>query len=107
MIREGEEVSLVCGAANHDERRFVEPEHFDIHRDDNRYLALGHGAHFCMGSHLARLEGRVAFEELLTRLPDYALDGEPQLQTSAWARAYTAVPIGFPNAERAEDATTR
>jgi hypothetical protein len=94
-IREGEEISLVWGAANHDERRFAEPERFDIHRDDNRHLALGHGVHFCMGSHLARLEGRVAFEELLSRVPEYALAGEPSWQVSAWARAYAAVPIQF------------
>ena len=94
-IREGEEVSLVWGSANHDERRFDDPERFDIHRGDNRHLALGHGVHFCMGSHLARLEGRVAFEELLTRLPDYELEGEPTWQASPWARAYAAVPIRF------------
>ena len=94
-IREGEEVSLIWGAANHDERRFEDPERFDIHRDDNRHLALGHGVHFCMGSHLARLESRVAFEELLERMPDYELDGEPVWQASAWARAFSAVPIRF------------
>jgi cytochrome P450 len=98
-IREGEEVSLVWGAANHDERRFPDPERFDIHRDDNRHLALGHGVHFCMGSHLARLEGRVAFEELLTRMPGYALEGEPAWQASAWARAYASVPIRFDPAD--------
>jgi cytochrome P450 len=94
-VRAGEEVSLVWGAANHDERRFPDPERFDIHRADNRHLAFGHGVHFCMGSHLARLEGRVAFEELLARIPDYALEGEPAWQASAWARAYAAVPIEF------------
>jgi cytochrome P450 len=94
-IREGEEVSLIWGSANHDERRFPEPGRFDIYRDDKRHMALGHGVHFCMGAHLARLEGRVAFEELLARLPDYALDAEPRWQTSAWARAYAGVPIAF------------
>jgi cytochrome P450 len=94
-IREGEEVSLIWGAANHDERRFEDPERFDIHRDDNRHLAFGHGLHFCMGSHLARLEGRVAFEELLSRMPDYELDAEPTWQASVWARAYASVPIRF------------
>lgn len=95
QIREGEEVSLVWGAANHDERQFEDPDRFDIHRADNRHLALGHGTHFCMGSNLARLEGRVAFEELLKRLPDYELDGEPAWQASAWARAHASVPIRF------------
>ena len=91
----GDEIALVWGAANHDERRFEEPERFDIHRPNNRHLALGHGIHFCMGAHLARLEGRVSFEELLARMPDYALDAEPQWQPSPWARAYQSVPLCF------------
>lgn len=89
----GEEVSLVWGSGNHDERHFPDPERFDIKREDNRHLSLGHGVHFCMGSKLARLEGRVAFETLLERLPDYALAREPQWLPSSWARAYQAVPI--------------
>jgi cytochrome P450 len=89
---------LVWGSANHDERRFTNPERFDIRREDNRHLALGHGVHFCMGSNLARLEGRVAFEALLSRMPDYELDGEPTWQASAWARAYAQVPIRFTQA---------
>ncbi len=91
-IEAGDEVSLVWGAANHDERRFPEPERFDIHRSPNPHLALGHGVHFCMGAHLARLEGRVAMEEMLRRAPDYALAEEPGWLPSAWARAYRAVP---------------
>lgn len=89
----GEEVSLVWGSGNHDERHFPDPERFDIKREDNRHLSLGHGVHFCMGSKLARLEGRVAFETLLERLPGYVLAREPQWLPSSWARAYQAVPI--------------
>ena len=94
-IRAGEEVSLLWGSANHDERRFPDPDRFDVHRADKRHLALGHGIHFCMGAHLARLEGRVALEELLARMPHYALADEPRWQASPWARAYAAVPIRF------------
>jgi hypothetical protein len=94
-IAAGDEVSLLWGSANHDERRFPDPDRFDIHREDKRHLALGHGIHFCMGAHLARLEGRVALEELLARMPDYVLCEEPRWQASAWARAYAAVPIRF------------
>ena len=92
-IPKGDEVSLVWAAGNHDERRFEDPERFDIHREDNRHLSLGYGAHFCMGSHLARLEGRVAFEELLARMPDFALTEEPRWRRSPWARAYEAVRV--------------
>jgi len=94
-IRAGEEVSLVWGSANHDERRFDDPERFDIHRSDNRHLGLGYGVHFCMGAHLARLEARVSFEELLARLPGYELVEEPRWLASAWARAYASVPVRF------------
>jgi cytochrome P450 len=95
-VRAGEEVSLCWGSANHDERRFESPERFDIHRANNRHLALGHGVHFCMGAHLARLEARVAFEELLGRIPGYALAEEPRWAPSPWARAYQAVPVRLP-----------
>ncbi|MEE3328334.1 MAG: cytochrome P450 [Myxococcota bacterium] len=95
QIEKGEEVSLLWGAANHDDRRFKEPERFDIHRASNHHLALGHGIHFCMGSHLARLEGRVAVDELLRALPDFTLQTEPVWQPSAWARAYKSVPVEF------------
>ncbi len=91
-IEAGDEVSLVWAAANHDERRFAEPERFDVRRSPNPHLALGHGVHFCMGAHLARLEGRVAIEEILRRAPDYELAEEPVWLPSAWARAYRGVP---------------
>jgi len=85
---------LVWGAANLDEREFPDPERFDIHRAP-RHIAFGHGAHFCLGARLARLEARVAFEELLARMPDYELSDEPGWQTSMWARAHRQVPVRF------------
>ena len=72
------------GLANHDEREFPDPERFDIRREITKHLAFGHGTHFCLGSNLARLEARVAFEELHARLPDYELDGTPRRITSIW-----------------------
>jgi len=89
------EVMLVWGAANRDEREFEGPERFDIARPIRRHLGFGQGIHFCLGAHLARLEARVAFEELLARIPDYRLAAEPRWVTSAWARAYQGVPITF------------
>ena len=86
-IPEGSRVMLVWGAANLDEREFADPERFDVHRRIARHLAFGHGAHLCLGAALARLEGRVAFEELLRRIPDYEVTGTPTWYPSNWARA--------------------
>jgi len=87
-IPEGSRVMLIWGAANLDDREFPEPERFDVHRKVTRHLAFGHGAHHCLGAALARLEGRVAFEELLRRAPDYEVAGTPTWYPSNWARAY-------------------
>jgi hypothetical protein len=88
-------VRLVWGAANRDPREFEEPERFDVARALRRHLGFGHGIHFCLGAHLARLEARIAFEELLARIPGYALEREPGWRRSIWARAHDAVPVVF------------
>src|SRR4051812_49194175 len=67
-------VILVTGAANHDDRVYEEPELFDLHRSMDGTVSFGYGVHFCLGAALARLETRVAFDELLARYPDYELD---------------------------------
>jgi cytochrome P450 len=72
-IPKGSKVLLLFASANRDEAHFPEPERFDVTRQPNHHLAFGFGSHFCLGSSLARLEARVAFEELLERLPDYRL----------------------------------
>ena len=72
-IPEGKKVLLLFAAANRDERKFRDPERFDVTRDPNPHLSFGFGAHFCLGANLARLEARVAFEELLAVIPDYRL----------------------------------
>lgn len=73
-IPAGEKAVLLIGAANHDPRRFDAPEQFDIERSIERHLAFGFGVHFCLGARLARLEARVALEEIHRRLPDYEVD---------------------------------
>jgi len=73
-IREGDKVVLLIGAGNHDPRRFEAPERFDISRRIERHLAFGFGVHFCLGARLARLEARVAMEEIHRRIPDYEVD---------------------------------
>ncbi|RUP05006.1 MAG: cytochrome P450 [Mycobacterium sp.] len=69
----GSALLLISGSANRDERRFDDPNTFDIHRGSN-HLSFGRGAHFCLGASLARLEGRVAMEEILQRWPDWTVD---------------------------------
>jgi cytochrome P450 len=89
----GSRVLLIWGAGNHDDREFPDPERFDVTRNVTRHLAFGHGAHYCLGANLARLEARVAFEEWHARFPNYELAGEPKRAISIWARAYSRVPI--------------
>jgi cytochrome P450 len=77
-LREGDRVVLFYGAANRDPRVFDDPETFDISRDPNPHVGFGGpGPHFCLGAHLARREVAVAFRQLLTRLPDIEVAGDP------------------------------
>jgi cytochrome P450 len=73
-IPRGEKVLLLFGAANRDEREFPDPDRPDVDRVNERHLAFGYGAHYCIGAALARLMGRVAFEELTTRLGSAEID---------------------------------
>ena len=72
-LRAGDQVLLMYGAANTDEREFDDPQRFDVTRRRGSHVAFGFGTHFCLGANLARLELRVMFEELLRRLPGFAL----------------------------------
>ncbi|MFF0225808.1 cytochrome P450 [Streptomyces sp. NPDC004629] len=70
----GSAMLLMVSAANRDERRFTDPDRFDIHRDIGHHVTFGHGAHFCLGAALARLEGRIGLEEVLDRFPEWEID---------------------------------
>ena len=96
-IREGDEILLLYGAANRDPRAFQDPDVLDVARLQARHVAFGFGTHFCLGAHLARLEIRVMFEELLARIPDWELvePDEPQILPATFARAYDRIPIRF------------
>jgi cytochrome P450 len=74
-IEPGQKVVVWEGSANRDERHFVTPDEFRLGRDPNPHLTFGHGAHFCLGAHLARLEIRVALEEVLGAFVSYELAG--------------------------------
>jgi len=95
-MREGDRVALLIGAANRDETVFPDPDRYDIRRDTSATLAFGYGTHFCLGASLARLEGRVALEELQARLPDYEIDPAGIVRVhSVNVRGFAALPIEF------------
>jgi cytochrome P450 len=77
-IPRGEMVFAVLASANRDERQFDHADTLDLTRDPNRHLAFGQGVHFCLGAPLARLEGQIAINTLLRRIPDLRLAVPPQ-----------------------------
>jgi cytochrome P450 len=72
-VREGEQAVAILGAANRDPDQFPDPDRLDVGRTPNRHLGFGGGPHFCLGAALARMEGQIAFETMLRRLPDMEL----------------------------------
>jgi cytochrome P450 len=92
-IGAGQKVALYYTSANRDEAVFSDPQRFDIHRSPNPHLAFGIGEHFCLGVHLARLEARVFFEELLAAFPSIELSGEPVRLQSNFNNAYRLMPV--------------
>ena len=100
-IPAGEKVLLLFGAANRDEREFDEPERCDLARASDRHLAFGHGAHYCIGAALARLMGRVAFEELTTRLAGARVDvARGARLRAAVSRGWASLPVTMPGGAR-------
>jgi len=96
-IRKGDQLLLLYPAANRDPRVFDDPDTLDVTRTAPRHLAFGFGTHVCLGAHLARLEIRVMFEELLRRIPDWELvdPDEPKILPATFARAYDRIRIRF------------
>jgi cytochrome P450 len=95
-LKEGELVSLSLGASNIDEEEFVNPEDVDFERERNRHLAFGGGAHRCLGSHLARMELRVALEEWHKRIPDYSVKPGETPTYSPGIREVQYLPLVWP-----------
>ncbi len=95
-MRAGEQLILLYPSANRDPAVFDEPERFDVQRHPNPHLAFGFGPHFCMGASLARLELTVMFSEVLRRLPDLHLAGEPMPRRSSnFISGPEAMPVAF------------
>jgi len=97
QIRKRQAVIAVMGAANRDPERFADPDRLDLSRSDNRHLAFGWAAHFCFGAALARMEGQIAFETILRRLPGLTLDTSIPLiwRHNLGLRGLTGLPVTF------------
>jgi cholest-4-en-3-one 26-monooxygenase len=95
-IRKGDRVGLYYASGNHDEDVFTNADKFDILRDLNPHLAFGgHGAHYCIGANLARLEVEVIFNVIADRMPDITKTGEPRRLRHAWINGIKELPVKY------------
>jgi len=92
-IAKGDKVAMYYTSANRDEKVWENSQAFDIHRNPNPQLSFGIGEHFCLGVHIARLEGRVFFEELLSTFPTIEPAGEPRRTRSNLNNAFKSMPL--------------
>lgn len=93
----GSAMMLLIGAANRDDRRFPDGDRFDIHRKITQHLSFGYGIHFCLGAALARIEGRVALEEVLKRFPEWDVDrANAKLSPTSTVRGWDTLPVSVP-----------
>ncbi len=96
QIKAGDKVVMWHISANRDEEVFADPFRFDIERSPNDHVGFGGGgAHFCLGANLARSELRLIFHELVTRIPDMALAGDPQRLRSNFSGGIKHMPVTF------------
>lgn len=95
QLHEGDHAMIVLGAANTDDAEFPDAENVVLDREANRHLAFGAGPHRCLGSHLARLEIRVALEEFHRRIPEYHIPDGVELTYSPGIRQTDRLPIVF------------
>jgi cytochrome P450 len=96
-VKAGSVILLLTASANRDERRFPDADRFDIHRKIERHVAFGYGIHFCLGASLARLEARVALEEVLKRFPDWDVDWKHAVQAhTSTVRGWEKLPVKTP-----------
>ena len=94
VVPEGNVMVLLTASANRDDRKFDDPDRFDIHRTIDHHLTFGYGIHFCLGSHLARLEGRVALEEVLKRFPTWEVDWDnAERAHTSTVRGWQRLPV--------------
>jgi cytochrome P450 len=96
VVPKGSAILLLNGSGNRDDRKFPDGDRFDVSRTIDHHLAFGYGLHFCLGAALARLEGRVALDEVLQRFPSWEVDWEhaEQARTST-VRGWERLPVLF------------
>jgi cytochrome P450 len=96
-VPEGSVMLMLIGSANRDDRRFPDGDTFDIHRTVTPHLTFGYGIHFCLGAALARLEGRIALDEILTRFPEWEIDrANARLIPTSTVRGWESLPAIIP-----------
>ena len=96
LVKKGERVGLYYASANHDEDVFTNPDVFDITRDPNPHLSFGgHGAHYCIGANLARLEVEIMFNTIADRMPDIARQGEARRLRHGWINGIKELPVKY------------
>jgi cytochrome P450 len=95
IVPRGSFMAFVIGAANRDDRKFEEPDRFDVRRPAVQHFSLGFGPHYCMGQALARLEAKCVLEAMLERFPDWEVDEEKAEFSSSGAelRGWSALPL--------------
>ncbi|MET0902749.1 MAG: cytochrome P450 [Acidimicrobiales bacterium] len=93
----GSAMVLLNGSGNRDERKFPDGDSFDIHRTIDHHVTFGYGVHFCLGAALARLEGRVALDEVLQRFPTWEVDWDNAVQArTSTVRGWEKMPVLTP-----------
>jgi cytochrome P450 len=94
VVPSGSKVLLLTGAAGRDEHAFPDADRFDVHRTFGQHVSFGSGIHFCLGAALARLEGRIAIEETLARIPEWSVERpRSELLFTSTVRGYSRLPI--------------
>jgi cholest-4-en-3-one 26-monooxygenase len=95
-IKAGERVGIFYASANHDEDVFTDPHRFDITRSPNPHVSFGgHGAHYCIGANLARLEVRLIFDALADLAPGITRQGPPTRLRSGWLNGISELPVRY------------
>jgi len=93
----GSAMLFLVGSADRDPRKYEDPDRFDIHRNIGQHLTFGYGIHFCLGAALARLEGRIALDEVLSRFPEWEVDlDRAHLAPTSTVRGWETLPVTVP-----------